>query len=658
STNVTFTIDTQSPTITLNSPPDNAVDVDGNIIFNCSASDNLGLLKIELYFNGTLNQSINVSGIFNNTIFYLYGLANGNYSWNCKAYDVSGNSNYLNRILIVDTNAMPSSSNFSGNTTDWTNVPDISNVCNGTAILDTNYGQIQWQDCVNASYQNFDANVNISDNFIEVNFGLNPSFNSSATLTFRNLPYDATPEILMNGVICGEVCQNISYNATTGILTFNVLHFTNFTTIGNSQLTIWDQNDSGMPGGNLPACVNSLIKFFANYSKTANGNPITGATCIINFTDSIGNAMAYNTTSTYYEYNRTFSSTGVKIYNITCSKTGFQTITLSDSVNISDCDAPTITLNSPAQGFSTTATSINFSWTALDNLDSNLSCNLTIDGIVNVSNIESLNSTPTNQTVSGFVVGSHQWNVTCWDDSNNINTSETRNFSIIQVGGGGAGGGGGEGGAGGGAGGRVRVRTPSLLEEKKCDLIMLEEKRLVTCFGLKEKQVLHFTYQKVNHTIIIDKINYNSIEITIYSLPVAFTIKANETKQVDLDNDDIYDIEITLDSLDYENKSASLTVKIIECKCPECSEWSECVDEKQTKTCYRCNKFKKCEAYKETRDCVIEKPSKVKSGKWELTVIILLLIIILAIIKLITTHKHKETTSRVKILFTPKTKFQ
>ena len=60
----------------------------------------------------------------------------------------------------------------------------------------------------------------------------------------------------------------------------------------------------------------------------------------------------------------------------------------------------------------------------------NLSCNITINGVVNASDIPSANGTDTNYTVSGFNDDVYYWNISCSDDSSNFNTSSTRVFQV------------------------------------------------------------------------------------------------------------------------------------------------------------------------------------------------------------------------------------
>jgi len=332
-----FTIDKTPSSINLTSPNDNAVDGNGLVYFNCLANDVFALKNISLYIYGTRNQTIltNASSYLAN---FTLNLPNGIYNWSCGVYDQAGNWNISqNRTLIVNTSAVPISTNFTGNTTSWAAEPDLSNVCD--AVLDNPvYDQIRWFNCVNAVDQNFDANVIFDYNYVElITSALHSSFNTSAEITMRNLTWDAPPLVYRNGILCQEPdCSNVSYNTTTGTAVFNVTHFTNFTTQGNTRMEIWDETDSDKQ--NLTKYPNEQIKFYSNYTKKTDGSPVTGAACTIDFTDSAGNVMAYNATSTLYEYNRSFGASGIKPYNVTCSATGFQTITLSDSANVSQPD--------------------------------------------------------------------------------------------------------------------------------------------------------------------------------------------------------------------------------------------------------------------------------------------------------------------------------
>jgi hypothetical protein len=95
-----------------------------------------------------------------------------------------------------------------------------------------------------------------------------------------------------------------------------------------------------------------------------------------------------------------------------------------------DQTAPSIQLNYPDDKANQNSSTVDFNWTATDNLDNVLLCNLTIDGVVNQSNIDSTSGQPTIYSVSGLSTGVHNWSVTCRDDASNVNTSETRTFGV------------------------------------------------------------------------------------------------------------------------------------------------------------------------------------------------------------------------------------
>jgi len=96
-----------------------------------------------------------------------------------------------------------------------------------------------------------------------------------------------------------------------------------------------------------------------------------------------------------------------------------------------DLTLPSISLLYPKDGHNTSQTTINFNFTGTDNLDGQLDCNLTLDGTVqNSQDISLYNGSYANYTVTSLSAGSHYWNVTCRDNSSNLNTSATYSFRI------------------------------------------------------------------------------------------------------------------------------------------------------------------------------------------------------------------------------------
>lgn len=101
-----------------------------------------------------------------------------------------------------------------------------------------------------------------------------------------------------------------------------------------TNMTIWDEVEiDGSPYANLTRYTNQDTRFFANYTFTI--QPVVGGSCTINFTGSTDNSMSYDYRGFYY-YDRQFVTSGNYSYNISCSKTGYESFVLNDSIEILD----------------------------------------------------------------------------------------------------------------------------------------------------------------------------------------------------------------------------------------------------------------------------------------------------------------------------------
>ncbi|MEM7815477.1 MAG: S8 family serine peptidase [Candidatus Aenigmatarchaeota archaeon] len=186
------------------------------------------------------------------------------------------------------------------------------------------------------------AAFTIRNNSMSLNSSAWPQFNKSATLKLYALPFQKQPVVLKNGAVCGPPQCNITSYAD-GTLTFRVAGFTNYSAGSNSYLTVWNSADSGMPFYSGVPTTNENVSFYANYTNRTSGTPISDASCQINFTDGSA-GMAYNSTKGVFEYARTFSTSGLKDYNITCNHSAYETLATTDSIQIltnsSNCTWP------------------------------------------------------------------------------------------------------------------------------------------------------------------------------------------------------------------------------------------------------------------------------------------------------------------------------
>lgn len=135
---------------------------------------------------------------------------------------------------------------------------------------------------------------------------------------------------------------------------------------------------------------------------------------------------------TTYGFNTTLPDSYYEWYYLIYDIYGLNGISNTRNITI-DTTPAAIHLNCPLNNSYWNLTQFNFNWTAIDITSNNMSCNLTIDNVVNASSIFSLNGTATNQTVLGFNDGYHYWNITCKDNLSNIGTSDTYLFLVDTV---------------------------------------------------------------------------------------------------------------------------------------------------------------------------------------------------------------------------------
>jgi len=112
---------------------------------------------------------------------------------------------------------------------------------------------------------------------------------------------------------------------------------------------------------------------------------------------------------------------------------GNRNATDSIIITITDGTLPSVISDSPVSGYNTSASAINFNFTVTDNFDASLSCNISIDGTVNVSDITAASGTYQVNTSTSLPDGIYSWNVSCDDAAGNRNASLSRTFSVDSV---------------------------------------------------------------------------------------------------------------------------------------------------------------------------------------------------------------------------------
>ncbi len=307
------------PEIDLFGPNDNSGDNDGNVTFTFNVSDDGIIENCSLVIDDVINTT-NSSIIEGQHTNFTLQLDVGSYAWyiQCTDDEKTTKKTDIRFINIIYT------SNYNSTDLSGQNAGSISNF-----YVENSEGRIDFSGTVNLSGGvNLDEVINISYNYAYLDSSAEQRLNTTATLMLYGLPYNYQPVVFSDGTIC-LACTILSYVA--GDITFTVPHFSEFTTGTNSELGIWDDTD------NQAKSSGQQIYFYANYTNRTSGNPIDDADCTIDFntTGFTPVLMQYNDTFDLFIYNRSFASLGDYFWNVTCNRTGYETLNLTDPVNVS-----------------------------------------------------------------------------------------------------------------------------------------------------------------------------------------------------------------------------------------------------------------------------------------------------------------------------------
>lgn len=266
---------------------------------------------------------------------------NGTYSINVSAFLISNANQDYGLVVSGPLNVSPIVTQFDGDTSDFGTMQHLYNKTN-LVLEDSNNGNITWNDNVYVADVNFDSNLIIANNNLWINqSGLHSSLASNVTVGFFNLDFEA-PMPYKDGVHCSD-CEIVdSSSGNLEFYTFVSLDVaSNYSSVENTSFVIWDALDAGKPyGGIAKKNQNEEVYFYANYTNYSSSLSVSTATCNISFNDSSSLfTMNYNSSITYYQYNRTFSSAGDYSYNITCVASNFLNQSSNNNTTVSDINA-------------------------------------------------------------------------------------------------------------------------------------------------------------------------------------------------------------------------------------------------------------------------------------------------------------------------------
>jgi subtilisin family serine protease len=346
-----------------------------------------------------------------------------------------------------------------------------------------------------------------------------------------------------------------------------------------SRIDVFEAIDSlRIPVINKISPLNNSFLNLSSQNSTFICNTTSNYYALTNITFSLWNSssLAYNITEeitginnqTNFSYN--FSIEDSYLWNCNAYNNNSFTNSNSNFTITYDITKPQINLISPANSSTWTSSSTviftyNISSTPVAN------CSLIINNNINQTNSSVVVNI--NQTFSEDLVnGNYNWSINCTDYANNINNSEERNLIVSYTAPAVDNGNGGGGGGGGGGGITTMTYIPSLVETVNGYTKSLEKKDKIK-FTL-------FDGGNVQHTITLNSIKTDSVNLTIQSNPINILLGIGQSIKLNLSSNDYYDLYIKLNSI--ENNKADLTIQTIREEIPKTPEiTSKVIDERE-----------------------------------------------------------------------------
>ena len=211
-------------------------DITGFQDFSISAGD------VDVGDNLTTSWYLNGSSVALGNSYNAIGLDIGTYNLTAA---ISDGTTLASKEWILIVTDRPISSNYSGTILGFS----VSELANATGVtinsssggIDFGNNTIDLRDVVD-----LDRYVLISSGAIGIDSANLPALNKPAKITLTGLVYSDTPTILYNpefgisgNAVCPTaICSNINYNASLGILTFDIAHFSTFWLKGPNRLPV------------------------------------------------------------------------------------------------------------------------------------------------------------------------------------------------------------------------------------------------------------------------------------------------------------------------------------------------------------------------------------------------------------------------------------
>ncbi len=189
-------------------------------------------------FNKSLNEILNDTSIVSEPILLDIYIPYAGMNDTAVLAEMIYNFYTLYNINPLDNNSVAYYNGLGGDTTNWSEIEDFSNVSNLTFEI-PNFGKIRFLESLNLlDWNTITGLINFSNNFLidqqraMINSSALRALNKSARITFYNVSFNGTQseiasKIKVDGHVC-SFCTNIVWNNTAKILSFDVPHWSEY----------------------------------------------------------------------------------------------------------------------------------------------------------------------------------------------------------------------------------------------------------------------------------------------------------------------------------------------------------------------------------------------------------------------------------------------
>jgi len=417
---------------------------------NIVAIDQAGNINNATYTNLTFTVTLSPPGNFN-----LLTPVNSTESTNLLpmlSWQQTTEATFSNYTLLVSTD-----NTFTTVLSRYMITPITNTSQNITYALDANT-KYYWRVI---AYDIFGASTNSTQDFtyitdmisptVQLNNPADNTYITSSKTLFNYTPADSNTikNCTLYGNFSGVWAQNSTnssvlngqpnyFNITLadGLYSWNVVCYDNSGNTGTSAFNNHIKVDTTPPSIQLISPSNNSYE-----NKTNNKAFIVNATdamsaissCEIIMDGVIGQTQTGITNGVAFNFTR-FVLNGNHTWSVNCTDTnGFEGSSQKYNItfNVIDTDPPLVTLSYPAQNDYVSGGNITFNYTPEDATGIG-NCSIYLDGALNQTILSISNLAPNYANITGITQGTHQWNVTCYDNSTQRNkgTSSLNLFTV------------------------------------------------------------------------------------------------------------------------------------------------------------------------------------------------------------------------------------